>query len=635
MIRDMVRLSLWGVQSKKKEIVRELFALGVLHLDQDTPSTAEDDGTFNSLKLLRGKVLGLIEALGWDGWNSLREEDLGASETSLLDLSSAETVHEIDRSLEAFTSRLASLLAEAKEKDDLLDRLNRSEEVLRKFTPFFSGKAPSETEEDSLWWVENGDAPALVASLAAALDGGERHEAVSSHFVAGKESFGLLGLRTSLSAASIVRRVASESGAMPWRPPEYRDAPPPFGKLLPDVQRAIEGLSARRSAIEEELRTAALQWGPRLAALYLFIDEKTEEASVEAQCRGSEESFSIGGWVPGDALHETARRMEERFGTDVLMQWRLPGEDEWKDVPTALKNAPLASPFELFLRLLRPPTYDGVDPTPMVALFFPFFSGCMIGDVGYGVLFLLLALWLKGRKLPVLRDVAAILTHVALWSILWGLAWGEFFGDVGHRLFHMKPLLVERTQGILPVMIFTVSLGLFHVLLGLFIGLCQGVRHHHRHLWMEKAGNMLFLIGLIVAILFLKTRLPKELFTVPVSFLVIGIALLVGGGGIGGIVEAFGSIGNVISYVRIAAIGLSSAILAMVASKFTDVLGLSVLGLILAFIIHLLNLVIAIGGSSLHSARLHYVEFFGRFYSAGGKNYTPFRKRSGLTWKKR
>lgn len=343
----------------------------------------------------------------------------------------------------------------------------------------------------------------------------------------------------------------------------------------------------------------------------------------------------MGGWIPRDALHETARRMEERFGVDVLIQWRLPGEDEWKDVPTALKNAPLASPFELFLRLLRLPTYDGVDPTPMVALFFPFFSGCMIGDVGYGGLFLLLALWLKGRKTPVLRDVSAILTHVALWSMLWGLAWGEFFGDVGHRLFHMEPLLVERTQGILPVMIFTVSLGLFHVLLGLFIGLCQGIRHRHRHLWMEKAGNMLFLVGLIVVILFLKHRLPKELFTVPISLLVVGMALLVGGGGIGGIVEAFGSIGNVISYVRIAAIGLSSAILAMVASKFTDVLGLSVLGLLLALVIHLLNLVIAIGGSSLHSARLHYVEFFGRFYSAGGKNYTPFRKRSGLTWKKR
>jgi V/A-type H+-transporting ATPase subunit I len=171
-------------------------------------------------------------------------------------------------------------------------------------------------------------------------------------------------------------------------------------------------------------------------------------------------------------------------------------------------------------------------------------------------------------------------------------------------------------------------------MLGLLIGVWQGIKNRHRHQWMEKAGNLVVLFSFIVALMLLKAELPQAFFSIPLSLLVIGLVLLVGGGGIGGIIETFGSFGNIISYVRIAAIGLSSAILALVASSFLDVFGLSVLGIILAVMIHLLNFVLAIGGSGLHAARLHYVEFFGKFYSGNGEEYKPFQRRRGSSWKK-
>ncbi|HCP07931.1 MAG TPA: ATPase, partial [Synergistaceae bacterium] len=234
----------------------------------------------------------------------------------------------------------------------------------------------------------------------------------------------------------------------------------------------------------------------------------------------------------------------------------------------------------------------------------------------------------------ILNDVGAILLYIAAWSIFWGVAYGEAFGDLGHRLLHLEPLWLERSQVVIPVMIFTISLGFAHVLLGFIMGMIQGLRTGHRHLWLERLGNILIFMALLTGMILVKGWLPGQLFTVPVTLLVLGLALLLAGGGMGGLVEALGSVGNVLSYVRIAAIGLSSAILAMVANSFVDSMGVTFVGIFMAMTIHLLNFVLAIAGSSLHSARLQYVEFLGKFYSGGGTRYKPFSRRKPELWKK-
>jgi len=466
------------------------------------------------------------------------------------------------------------------------------------------------------------------AELHKADEAGEGH-----HFLPGRDSLGILALRVPASCEDAVFAVLAKWKALPWKLPDFCGEIRPE-ESLPFLGKKIEEFSARIETIMSDISRTSGEWGPRLASLFLFIDERTEQAAVEARLETGRDFFSLQGWMPEDVLRTAAAHLKEKFGDDVLLQWRSPGEDEWNDVPTALMNRPMSAPFELFLKLLRPPSYSGFDPTTAIALFFPFFSGCMIGDMGYGLIILLLSIRLKKGKRPLVRDIGAILFSMSLWSLVWGAVWGEFFGDVGHRLFHLEPLWVERSVSVMPVVVFTIALGAAHVFFGLLIGVYQGVKNRHRHQWMEKAGNLAVLLSLVGALVVMKQEFPGSFFTLPVSLLVVGLVLLIGGGGIGGIIETLGSIGNIISYVRIAAIGLSSAILALVASKFMDVFGLSVFGIFLALMIHLLNFVLAIGGSGLHSARLHYVEFFGKFYSGSGKEYKPFKRRSGSSWKK-
>ncbi|HOK20457.1 MAG TPA: V-type ATPase 116kDa subunit family protein, partial [Thermosynergistes sp.] len=246
--------------------------------------------------------------------------------------------------------------------------------------------------------------------------------------------------------------------------------------------------------------------------------------------------------------------------------------------------------------------------------------------------------WLLRRKCKreLWRDIGSVIVHMACWSAFWGVAFGEFFGDLGHRLIHMEPLWVERSQAVLPVISFSVGLGVVHVLLGLFVGFLHGLRHKDNHMWMERLANILLITALIIALVHVKGWLPKSFFTLSVSITIVGLLLLLKVGFLGGLVETIGAVGNILSYVRIAAIGLSSAILAVVASRFVDALGVSFIGIFLALSIHLLNLILAVAGSGLHAARLHYVEFLGKFYKGGGKEYKPFaRKRGSLVWKRR
>ncbi len=636
MIRSMMRLSVWGVRSRRQEIISELFSLGVLHLDEGEGGFRGDDGTLNGLRLLRGRVLGLVEALGWDRWDGLKDSDVDEAVQLFSDLSPEEFVPEISKSLDKFSTRLTNLQEDLARDEDTAAKLKKSLDLLSRFSAFFQRWSDSARESFiTLWWISPEKIPPFLAAVQNDLlsRGREDFGGIDHHFVPGREGPGILSLRVPQALASGLSAIAVREKALPWRLPECCDQKAPASSI-PSLKAFVDELELHIHSIKKDLSENSEEWGPRLAALFLFLDEKTEQAAVEARIETPDNFFVLSGWIPRDFLLATEERLKAKFGRDILMKCRLPGKDEWKDVPTSLKNRSVTAPFEVFLKLLRPPSYTGFDPTTAVAVFFPFFSGIMVGDIGYGIIVFLLSLSLKRAKRPVLRDVGSILLIVSLWSVLWGAVWGEFFGDIGHRLFHLRPLWLERSEGVLPVMIFTIALGAAHVVLGLLIGIWQGIKNRHAHVWIEKTGNLIILGSLFGFLFLLMSEFPRGLFSIPVSFLVIGLALLIAGGGIGGIIEALGSIGNIISYVRIAAIGLSSAILALVASKFLDVFGLSILGVFLALMIHLLNFILAVAGSGLHSARLHYVEFFGKFYSDGGKNYTPFQRRSGSSWKK-
>lgn len=263
-----------------------------------------------------------------------------------------------------------------------------------------------------------------------------------------------------------------------------------------------------------------------------------------------------------------------------------------------------------------------------MAVFLPLFFGIMLGDIVYGGVLLAVASAIRPRLRPgVLRDVVAVLRLAAGWAVLWGLVFGEFLGDLGHEWFGLEPWWIDRGSVLTPLLLFSIALGAGHVVLGLVLGIVGAARAGNRRLLTERGSTLVALAGLLAVAGAVAGRLPAEFVTPGVAALVVGVSLLaVAQGPLGillGPLHFIGTLGNVLSYLRIAAIGLASVYLARVANEL-GATGPLWLGVLVAVLFHALNLALGTFSPMIQALRLHYVEFFGKFFEEGGEPYRPF-----------
>ncbi|MGB5221596.1 MAG: hypothetical protein WBN60_11255, partial [Polyangiales bacterium] len=160
--------------------------------------------------------------------------------------------------------------------------------------------------------------------------------------------------------------------------------------------------------------------------------------------------------------------------------------------------------------------------------------------------------------------------------------------------------------------------------LGLFVGAVKMFRKDKRHaVGRGMAGVMVVLIAF--ALMAAAGMLPDRFFTPLVITTLVALPILVVAEGVLAPVELVSTLGNVLSYARIMAVGTASVMMAVVANRMTNAFGGVVVGVICALLFHLVNFVLGVFSPTIHMLRLHYVEFFGKFFSPGGSQYRPFR----------
>lgn len=409
--------------------------------------------------------------------------------------------------------------------------------------------------------------------------------------------------------------------------------PPSFGGLT--FQEKLASLKKRISDIDDDIRKIdadrevfCRRWAPLYRRVREWIDDRLSLLQATAFALETRMCFIILGWIPYNQVDALRKRLADAFKEQVVMEEKELREEDLDKVPVMLSNPAYFRPFELFTQLLPLPRYTSYDPTPFIGIFFPVFFGMILGDAGYGLLLITLALSLIKRQHAdrLVRDAAKILLISSVYTVFFGILYGEFFGDLPNRLFGMEPICIERRTAVIPMLVFVLSVGTVHVILGFILGEINALKRKAKREVVFRLLNITVILGVAAGAASFAAGAPK-LLTTPVIILILFAApMLFFTGGLLAPLELLKGIGNIISYARIMAIGLTSVLLAFVANRLTGLMGNIFVGIIVAGMLHAVNIILGVFSPTIHSLRLHYVEFFSKFIEPGGRRFEPLKK---------
>lgn len=401
----------------------------------------------------------------------------------------------------------------------------------------------------------------------------------------------------------------------------------PFRKAIAAMETRLGEIPVELESTSKELERLVASH-PDWPGLRALIDARIAQLEVIDNLGATAHTYVISGWIPRRDLPELRHVLEARIGKEVIVEEVEPLAEEAP--PVVLDNPAPARPFETLVKLLALPRYGAIDPTVLMTIFLPLFFGMMLGDVAYGLILLGIAWWVRrrfGGRSRIAADLSSVFLLSAGWATVWGIVYGELFGDLGRRLFDWHPIWIDREEALEPLLLFAVAVGAAHIVLGLLLGTWQALRTRDRQKLQQRVATLVALAGLFLIVAVAAGRLPAGFVTPGAAAIIVGLAMLIVAEGAMGAVtaplELIGTVGNILSYLRIAAIGLASVYLARVANEL-GATGPLWLGLIVASLFHALNVALGAFSPTIQSLRLHYVEFFGKFYEEGGSEYVPF-----------
>lgn len=419
----------------------------------------------------------------------------------------------------------------------------------------------------------------------------------------------------------------------------------PFQEALTLLKKRKKELPEEIEKKRKELEELSRQWYAKLSVLKQVLEDRLEELKVIYQIGQTDYAFVIVGWVPKRYLATLKQTIRSEFKDKVIVNELHLSDEELEDAPILLENPFWARAYEIVMKLFSPPKYGTIDPTAFVAIFYPLFFGLILGDVDYGLVLLLITLYVRHRfkNYVGVHAVATMLMSASVMVIFFGFLFGEFFGDLGHKIGivpHPFPIHIGSAEIELPferhkpeligiLLLVCLGIGLTQIALGQILGLINALREKSGKHAMEKVGMLLLFASILLFIGISLEWFPKLIGSFSLILLAIAVGLLGYGGGVLGIVHMFGTIGKIFSYLRLMALGLAGVILALAANQIASSFGSIWVGAAVALVFHTINLVVHTFSSTIHSLRLNFIEFFDQFYEPGGRPYKPFKRVGG------
>ena len=411
-------------------------------------------------------------------------------------------------------------------------------------------------------------------------------------------------------------------------------------------------LANRIAVLDEKIAAAkdhVASFADQRETMLLCVDRSVQEiAREEAEGRliDTASAFYLDGWLPADAVEQLSETL-----APFTCAWETedPDPEQIEKVPVKLKNNRLTSPYSVVTEMYSLPAYNGLDPNPFIMPFFALFFGIMFADMAYGLLMAIAGIVALKVMKPkgTMKNMMGLLFQCGISTFIIGFFTGGFFGDaitvvggifgqewnlvphlgtirIGESIAINLPLNLLEGNNPLYVLVLAMIIGVVHLAIGVGIGVYLKVKDKD---WLGIVADLSWWVifaGIAVMIL------AKNNILLYVGIALMVIAAFLQGKGLGRLTGIFGAVyngltgylGDILSYSRLMALMLAGSVIASVFNQLGSLGGIFMF--IPVFLIgHVLNFALNLIGCFVHTMRLQFLEFFGKWYRDGGRPFKP------------
>lgn len=647
----MNKISIIGLNGIKTDLIKEIMDMGVVEIssqdskltDQEWISFVKRDGNENEVLNLDAQISKINEVL-----NSLEKYDTG--KRPLFSTRKTITTGEFNKTLQNgnnISQSITKVYELNKSLNELYSEENKTEAAILSLRPWVKYDIPLNITETKYTDIFIGAIPSIADIEKLKSDMTEKTDRCYMELLDSDKDQYYFSFICLANEKEEIYELLKQYG---FNTITFKDLNGTAAENIIHYENNLKEISVKKENIEKEI-TELVSCKEEIQLYYDHLIIERDKNKILSNMLKTDATFYIEGWIP-EVSKEQVKNVLNEYG--CWYDIKKPEADE--DFPILLNNGAVSQPFESITELYSLPAPTSMDPTKIMTPFYILFFGMMLGDVGYGAI-MSIACFIILKKFDIegtFKKMLKVFFYCGLSTIFWGLMFGSWFGDginVGAKvLFNVdlkiKYLWLDPLQKPITVLLVSFIMGLVHLFAGMGMKAYMLIRDGHPLDAFYDVGLWyLFIIG---PILWLAGDMIVPGAGLPVVgkwmtiLAALGLVLTQGReknkifnkltSGVLSLYGITGYLGDVLSYSRLLALGLATGVISSVLSIIGSMGGSGIIGKLLFILVftfgHALNFAINGLGSFVHSARLQYVEFFGKFYDGGGDAFNPLMKKT-------